>query len=127
MPRKRKRKRRRTAAERERSRAWAQDPRGRYSKARSDARRRGLEWSLSFLQYARLTRSGTCAYCVGPLCPTGSALDRKDNTRGYVYGNVIRCCGSCNRLKSNLFTYEEFILFSPALRRIRRQRDRNSR
>lgn len=31
-----------------------------------------------------------------------SGLDRVDSTKGYVYGNVVPCCGECNGMKSNL-------------------------
>ena len=31
-----------------------------------------------------------------------SGLDRVDNTVGYVNGNVVPCCGLCNKAKSNL-------------------------
>jgi hypothetical protein len=31
-----------------------------------------------------------------------SGLDRVDSSKGYVYGNVVPCCGECNGMKSKL-------------------------
>jgi hypothetical protein len=36
-------------------------------------------------------------------------LDRKDPNVGYVKSNCVVCCHRCNRAKSNLFTYEEWV------------------
>ena len=35
-------------------------------------------------------------------------IDRKDNSLGYILGNLALACPRCNRGKSNLFTYEEW-------------------
>lgn len=45
-------------------------------------------------------------------------LDRKDNNKGYTVDNIVPCCWGCNKLKSDKFTYEEFLLFSPTLKLI---------
>lgn len=77
----------------------------RYSKSRN------LEWSIPFESYERLI-SKNCDYCEGPLPPTRVGLDRKNNDLGYTLENVVPCCRYCNQLKSDIFTYEEFKLFS---------------
>ena len=33
---------------------------------------------------------------------TYNGIDRVDNEKGYVHGNVEACCGTCNFLKGNL-------------------------
>lgn len=45
-------------------------------------------------------------------------LDRKNNNSGYTLDNVVTCCWNCNRIKSNIYSYEEFILLGPILKRI---------
>lgn len=72
----------------------------------------GLTWALDFDMFMKITQSD-CAYCGaapaqvhlpnngsnGPF--TYNGIDRTDNERGYEDGNVVPCCGYCNRMKSN--------------------------
>lgn len=74
-----------------------------------DAERRGYEFSIS-KRYFKWLKQQTCHYC-GSSDPNG--IDRKDNSKGYIEGNVVACCEMCNRMKMD-YGYEEF------LRRIRR-------
>jgi hypothetical protein len=39
-----------------------------------------------------------------------SGLDRVDSMLGYIYGNVVPCCGECNGMKSNLSLNEFYAL-----------------
>lgn len=39
-----------------------------------------------------------------------SGLDRVDSALGYVYGNVVPCCGGCNGMKSNHSLDQFFVL-----------------
>lgn len=45
-----------------------------------------------------------------------NGIDRKDSNQGYLLDNCVSCCKECNELKSNRFTYEEFMLLVPILR-----------
>lgn len=49
-------------------------------------------------------------------------LDRKDNNLAYAIDNVVPCCWECNRLKSDRFSYKEFMLLSPILKKIMEER-----
>lgn len=81
------------------------------------ARIRGLVFTLSQDQFYALVVS-TCAYC-GAIPSRMDRLprrfgyfqhggiDRIDNAKGYVLGNVVPCCGQCNTAKSDL-TADEF-------------------
>jgi hypothetical protein len=77
---------------------------------RSAARTRGLSWELADEDFDRLMVQD-CFYCGTPpsviTTPgrrTGDGflhggLDRKDNTLGYLAGNVVPCCITCNHAK----------------------------
>lgn len=71
--------------------------------------KKGLEFTLSDQEFKELT-SANCFYCgeepsqvqkkhltTKPYIYNG--VDRIDNTKGYVTGNVRTCCGLCNRAK----------------------------
>ncbi|MCK9434946.1 MAG: hypothetical protein M0R32_09040 [Candidatus Cloacimonetes bacterium] len=83
-----------------------------------NAKKSGLEFSLSKEHLAELF-AGNCHYCGDPPSRTRKRLnrpgsftyngiDRKDNTKGYVEGNVLSCCRICN-LKKGAMPYEDFI------------------
>lgn len=50
-------------------------------------------------------------------------LDRKNNSLGYTIDNVVPCCWECNRLKSNIYSYEEFMRISVVLKQINKERE----
>lgn len=70
-----------------------------------------------------LTQEG-CRYCGEPPAPMPekhtrrkrlsnadwrrNGIDRVDNSKGYVSGNVVACCSTCNRMKHTLGV-EEFL------------------
>ena len=86
-----------------------------YKKA---AQKRGYAWQLSEAECESLF-SGQCHYCGS--APgnykktrwhsggfTYNGIDRKNNSLGYVPGNVVSCCSRCNRAKDTM-SYSEFI------------------
>ena len=54
-----------------------------------------------------------CAYC-GETENIG--CDRIDNNLGHTEQNVIPCCGMCNVIRSNFFSYNEMILVGKFIR-----------
>jgi hypothetical protein len=83
-----------------------------------NAKNNGLEFSLSKERLTELF-AGNCHYCGEPPSNTRTVLnrpwsftyngiDRKDNTQGYVEGNVLSCCRICN-MKKRAMSYEDFI------------------
>jgi hypothetical protein len=85
---------------------------GRY---KMSAKRRNINWNLSDLEFAKLTKMN-CHYCgIAPSLEvkTGfhnmkvNGVDRKNNDIGYENENCLPCCEICNRAKNNL-TYNEF-------------------
>jgi len=86
-------------------------------RTKGSAKRRGYEWSLTKEQIRHLTKQ-PCHYCgVEPSQVIKhprlngkyvyNGLDRIDSNKGYVKGNVVACCGTCNMAKGTK-TLEEF-------------------
>jgi len=82
----------------------------------ASASKRRLDFLLTRPAFDRLV-VGSCRYCGdGPsnvLTRCGmrflyNGIDRLDNNRGYVHGNVCSCCIVCNRAKSTL-SYDDFM------------------
>lgn len=86
-----------------------------------NARKRSLSWELSAAEFDVLT-SSDCWYCG---CPPANiqrtrrtyracsefrynGIDRLENNVGYVFGNVVPCCGTCNHAKCTM-PYSQFV------------------
>lgn len=97
---------------------------GRFSKARDNAMRRGKRWSLTQEQFSALIVL-PCTYCYSPPAETtGSNLDRIDNRSGYAIDNVVPCCGDCNTTRNDTFSYDEMVAFiGPAVRAAKERRN----
>lgn len=84
-----------------------------YYSYKKGAKQRGKEFSLSKEFFSAMV-SQNCHYCNGEpnntmLYSKGSdrklkysGLDRVDNTKGYVAGNVVPCCFQCNKAKQTM-------------------------
>jgi len=70
---------------------------------------RKKSWELTKSQYIELLYEANCNYCNEKLwnCGRRVNLDRIDNTKSYIIGNVTPCCGMCNMMKQR-YTQEEF-------------------
>lgn len=85
---------------------------------RRAARDRSLSWELTEEEFDTLVGQD-CTYCGCPPSTIAKAdqrgcgdfiyngLDRKDNTIGYVPGNVLPCCSVCNHAKKDM-SYDDF-------------------
>jgi len=69
-----------------------------------------------------------CTYCgTGFLNSTGICLDRIERGK-HMFENVVPCCGTCNRIKSDGpgkydgFTFNEMLILGKAVAEIRRLR-----
>lgn len=94
------------------------------------------EVTISFDEFLEIIKDSKCHYCDIPLKyekysrywgkthSRAHQLDRKDNNLGYNKENIVTCCWECNRLKSDRFSYEEFIQLSPILKKIMNDRRR---
>lgn len=80
-----------------------------YSQYKSRAKYKGIEFKLSVEDFNFIT-SMDCFYCKTDEDVIG--IDRVDNSKGYIIGNIAPCCWTCNRAKSNMsrldfFNYRE--------------------
>jgi hypothetical protein len=90
--------------------AYYPNPKSKYTRLKSRAKKLGHKFTLTFEDYLTLIASGLCFYCRGPLSKTGGDLDRMDNKQGYTQLNCVACCGmkngkrslSCNVRKGHL-------------------------
>lgn len=92
--------------------------------AEKRAREKGFDFDVTpdYLRRVLANQDGRCYFFKVPLHIDGSAadslyqvsLDRLDNARGYVRGNVALTCVAAN-LSRNKFTAEEFAQFCAAL------------
>lgn len=89
-----------------RMRAYHRTLRSMFRRALNYAKRHGYVWTITEGEFQGL-RGKPCHYCEGPLPETGHGLDRIDCSRGYEADNVLPCCQSCNRKRSNDWTVEE--------------------
>jgi hypothetical protein len=115
------------AKKRVRSRTWHQDnierekkihqqPRYRFNNFVRCAKIRHLEVDIDFQQWSDLVLGKVCTYCGGLLPIQGSAVDRKDSTRGYMPDNVVPCCTICNQVRGHdNISYEEMKYVMPLL------------
>jgi|SRR6185436_8075058 len=94
---------------------------GRYKQLLSQARYKGRECSITYEEYLVLVAQ-PCRYCGDDLSPFGHGLDRVDSSAGYHPNNVVPCCGICNRVKGEVFTYTEMLALGDVIRGIRSKR-----
>lgn len=93
----------------ERKDKYTRSNEGRFSHAQLKAKQRNKNFSLSFEEYV-IEISKPCHYCGGLLNTDknkGIGLDRLDNSLGYDIGNVVSCCGFCNKTRGDRLSYEE--------------------
>lgn len=69
------------------------------------AKKRDLPYRLTREQFMSFWQK-PCTYCGDAIETVG--LDRIDNAKGYVIGNVTPCCGTCNAMKSTQ-SMDEFL------------------
>jgi len=83
----------------------------RFLSKKSDAERRGIEFTLSLRSIENLLSAKHCYYTgflltensdsQGHQVATGRTIDRIDSSKGYIKGNVVACCYAAN-IKGNV-------------------------
>ena len=69
-----------------------------YRRYKHSAARRNIPFQLNFNSFMEFWQQ-SCFYCGNPIATTG--IDRLNNNLGYVIGNCVPCCGTCNMMKKN--------------------------
>lgn len=95
--------------------------------------------ALTYEEFIDIIKDKACHYCKKVLVfnkhsrdsngfkvSKAYQLDRKDNNLGYTKENVVSCCWGCNRIKSDIYTYDEFMRLSPILKDIEESRNNNN-
>jgi hypothetical protein len=75
---------------------------------KSRSKRMGIEYLLDNEQASDLL-TDNCYYCGQSPSPV-NGIDRSDNDRGYITGNVVTACRMCNTAKNN-HSLDEFLLW----------------
>jgi hypothetical protein len=91
----------------EQKKAYYRTPKGKFRSVKSEAKRRGINFSLLFELYETQLWGKPCHYCGCEIEVTG--LDRKDSGKGYSRDNVVPCCYDCNSKKKDK-PYDQFVL-----------------
>lgn len=94
-----------------------------------------FEVNLSFDEFLDCISTKKCHYCNedlifnqhskssnGQYLSRAYQIDRKNNFHGYYRENIVPCCWECNRLKSDIYTYEEFMIISNSIKIIKKNR-----
>lgn len=74
---------------------------GRFNILRGNGRVRNIPFHISIEEYSSIINH-PCYYCGGSLPEAGGGIDRIDNSKGYILGNVRPCCSDCNTMKMTL-------------------------
>jgi hypothetical protein len=90
--------------------------------------------TLTFEQFLTFVNKN-CVYCeseiswlkffsrsTGKRISHGYNLDRKNPNEGYFLSNCVPCCSTCNWTKSDIFTFEEFLIIGKAIGKVLRNR-----
>ena len=89
---------------RARERVLSKTPKGRFNSYKKNARRRCLEFKLTFKECENIFNN-LCFYCGDNL---SNGIDRVNSKIGYLSGNVVPCCKQCNWIKS-CYSMSEFV------------------
>jgi len=97
-------------------------PKRRFRVVKRLARDKKLTLDLTLKQYFGLL-SKPCYYCSKDLYGEyGVGVDRIDNSKGYIFTNLLPCCSDCNKGRNQYFTVAEFKVMVNALLKYRKQK-----
>lgn len=71
-----------------------------YLNKADQAKAKGIEFSISLTSFKNMLKARKCFFTGLPLTAETFSIDRIDNTKGYVAGNVASCHLNFNSLKA---------------------------
>lgn len=83
---------------------------------RDTASKRGLDCDISLISLINIYKAKRCFFTGVKLSVEEITLDRVDNSKGYVKGNVVACSDSFNGKKGSLTLEEIEILYKKTRR-----------
>jgi len=85
----------------------------RYSAKKQECKKKNILFEInikSFIDWWKDLNNNKCYYCNNTLKEGRyTQIDRKDPLKGYTLNNIVKSCFMCNRLKSNIFTEQEWL------------------
>lgn len=102
----------------------------RYLNKASECKSKRVEFSLTFAEFKRVITTRRCKY-TGVLLTmqkgdiqkqTDVTIDRVDNLKGYVTGNVVACCNAYNSFKATFENPNNIIDFEMVEQAVKVQR-----
>ena len=78
-----------------------------YALYKRSAKKRNIEFNIEKEVFINLITQN-CIYCntVPPQDSGRNGLDRVNNQKGYLLGNIVPCCFKCNQMKGQLSLQE---------------------
>lgn len=94
---------------------------GQYSTLKHHAKERKVPFTITLEQFRDL-RAQPCFYeCGNPLSAASGSLDRLHPKGPYSVANVVPCCSQCNQIKGDWWTWQEMLVASRAVNRMRKR------
>ena len=92
-----------------RNRKYRRTPNAKFSDAKREANKRGINWDLSKEEYFELMEN-KCYYGGCELPEAGIGLDRINNDKsiGYIKDNVVPCCKRHNLMRGDWVDFDIF-------------------
>jgi hypothetical protein len=91
----------------------------RFSYIKLRSLKNGRDFLISFDDYCRVRQQDKCHYC--GITPKYGSIDRKDNSLGYVKGNLVVACYECNQLKGAVLNEKQMLLVARLINRFRKE------
>lgn len=95
---------------------------GKWTQIVSKCKKLGQELGLTKEECIELWQQ-PCHYCTKSLDGAqGISLDRINNNLSYIKGNVLPCCGTCNKIRNTFLTVEEMEVAMKAVLEFRKSK-----